>query len=253
MTFLHTIILGIVEGITEFLPVSSTGHLILTSNILGLSQTAFLKTFEVAIQSGAILAVLYYAYKKITTRPRILLPVIYAFIPTALLGLVFYHQIKTLFDDIRIVAWALIIGGVIMIIVEYLVKNKEEDMPVESLTPRTAVALGLIQCLAFIPGVSRSGATIIGGRLMRLPRTLLVEFSFLLAIPTLGAATGLDLLKTGFSFTPHEWLLLLVGTAVSGIVAYVVMNWLIRFIKTHSFIWFGVYRIVIGILFLLFI
>ncbi len=254
MDIFHAIILGIVEGITEFLPISSTGHLILTSKLLGLQTTGFLKTFEIAIQGGAIISVLALTIKTLWGNITLCKKILVAFIPTAVIGLLAYDYVKLFLGNPRIVAWALIIGGIIMILVEYLVKEKNTgEQSVETISYKQAFMLGLFQTIALIPGVSRSGATIIGGRIIRMERKTLVLFSFLLAIPTLGAATGLDLLKTGFSFTPHEWTLLLVGGAISAIVAYFAMRWLLKFISNHTFIPFGIYRIIVGILFLVFI
>lgn len=256
MTILHAIILGIVEGITEFLPISSTGHLILASNLLGLESTEFLKTFEIVIQGGAIISVLALAIKDIWNNVEIYKKIAIAFLPTAIIGLLAYKYVKQFLGNPAIVAWALIIGGIIMILVEWFKKENvslPEDRSIGDISYKQSFLLGLFQSIALIPGISRSGATIIGGRLIGIGRKSLVYFSFLLAIPTLGAATGLDLLKTGFSFTAQEWLLLCIGAVTAAIVAYIAMRWFLRFISNHTFIPFGIYRIVVGILFLVFV
>ncbi len=256
MTIFHAIILGIVEGITEFLPISSTGHLILTSNILGLESTEFLKTFEIAIQGGAILSVLALVIQDVWNDIEVYKKIVIAFIPTAVIGFLAYDHVKQFLGNPAIVAWALIIGGIIMILVEWFKKEDisfPEDRSLGDISYKQSFLLGLFQSIALIPGISRSGATIIGGRLIGVGRKSLVYFSFLLAIPTLGAATGLDLLKTGFSFTSYEWLLLGIGAGTSAIIAYIAMRWLLRFISNHTFIPFGIYRIIVGIIFLLFV
>lgn len=257
MHFYHAIILGIVEGLTEFLPISSTGHLMLFSNLLKLPQTEFLKSFEVIIQLGAILAVLILYIKKILNNKSIILNLIYAFIPTAVIGLVFYKQVKVIMGNILIVPIALIVGGIIIILVEEYIQNRvqnaenslatNQSKPINS---KESFILGVIQTLAFIPGVSRSGAIIIGGLLRKISRVEIVEFSFMLALPTMFAATGLDLLKTGFSFSNNEWSLLAVGFITAFIIALIAVKTFLKFITTNSFKSFGWYRIIVGIIFL---
>jgi len=257
MTILQSIILGAVEGITEFLPISSTGHLILASEMLKLAKSAFLSSFEIGIQLGAILAVVV-LYAKRVWRNRVLFKTVgVAFLPAAFIGLFFYKIIKMyLFNNSAVVLWSLLVGGIILIIFEYFHKEKMEpknfDAPAdraENITVKQALAIGFFQCFAMIPGVSRSAATIIGGLSLGLTRRAIVEFSFLLAIPTMLAATGLDLLNTGGSFSGHEWGLLASGFISAFIVAWFSVGWLLDFIKKHSFTVFGVYRIVIALLF----
>lgn len=255
MQIYHAIILGIIEGLTEFLPISSTGHLILFSNLLNISQTDFLKSFEVIIQLGAILAVLILYIKKILSNKKIILNLIYAFIPTVIIGLLFYKQVKQMLGNILIVPIALILGGIIIILVEKYIQNKAKNAEninnqTKNISSKESFILGIIQTLAFIPGVSRSGAIIIGGLLRNISRVEVVEFSFMLALPTMFAATGLDLIKTGFTYSNNEWLLLAIGFVTAFIVALIAVKTFLKFITTHSFKSFGWYRIVIGIIFL---
>lgn len=252
-TFVHALILGLVEGITEFLPISSTGHLILTSTVLKIPDSDFLKTFEIAIQLGAILAVVALYWKKILLDRAVFQRVLVAFLPTAILGLIFYKLVKRyLLGNVEVVLWSLAVGGIALIVFELLYKEKETAIgEIEGLSYRQAAVIGLFQSLAFIPGVSRAAATIIGGLLIGLKRQTIVEFSFLLAIPTMAAATGLDLLKNAGSFSSEQFGLLGVGFAVSFVTALIAIQWLLRFIKNHSFISFGIYRIGVAALFLL--
>ncbi len=251
MTILESIILGIVEGITEFLPISSTGHLILTSTLLGIEHTEFVKTFEIAIQFGAILSVVA-LYWRSFLNVEILKRLAAAFLPTAIIGLALYSFIKTyLLGNELVVVAALALGGVALIMFELLYKAGDETKnSITDLTYTQAVFIGLFQSLAVIPGVSRSAATIVGGLLTSgLSRVAIVEFSFLLAVPVMLSATGLDLLKTSAAFTSQEWLALAVGFVVSFFVALASIVWLLKYVRTHTFISFGIYRILIAALF----
>ncbi|MBU1146203.1 undecaprenyl-diphosphate phosphatase [Patescibacteria group bacterium] len=249
MTFFHAIILGIVEGITEFLPISSTGHLILTSKILQLPSTEFLKSFEIAIQLGAILAVVVLYWRSFFVKFEILKKIIVAFLPTAVLGLIFYKIVKQfLLGSESVVLWALALGGVFLIVFELLHREKENAVEdVEKITWRQALLIGVFQSVAIIPGVSRAAATIVGGLLLGLKRKTIVEFSFLLAVPTMAAATGLDLLKSGSSFNANQFGLLALGFVFSFITALAAIKFFLNFIKNHSFISFGVYRIILAL------
>jgi len=245
MDFLQAVILGIVEGITEFLPVSSTGHLILSSHLLGIFESDFLKTFEIAIQLGAILAVVFLYWRKVIENKDIWKKVLTAFIPTAILGFIFYKLLKdVLMSNVYVVLWSLFLGGVFLIVFEVLYKKKTRD----EISYKKSFAVGIAQALAMIPGVSRSGATIVGGMLMGISRRAIVEFSFLLAVPTIVAATGYDLLNNASKFSFNQFFLLLVGCFVSFAVAIVAIKWLLHFVKNHTFISFGVYRIFIALL-----
>jgi len=249
MTILDAFILGIVEGITEFLPISSTGHLILASKLLGIPPSDFLASFEIAIQLGAILAVVA-AYFKLAFRDfEIIKKVLVAFLPTAVIGFVLYQFIKdVLLGNERVVLWALFVGGIILIFFEFFMRGKESNTKeMKNMTYAQSFFIGIFQSLAVIPGVSRSAATIVGGLMQGIDRKVIVEFSFLLAVPTLASATFLDVLKSYEVFKIEEIHLLGVGFITAGIVAYLSINWLLSFIKTHTFIVFGVYRIVIAV------
>lgn len=253
MGFIEAIILGIVEGVTEFLPISSTGHLILTSHLLGIEQTEFVKTFEIAIQLGAILSVVALYWKSFLDF-EILKRIIAAFIPTAALGFTLYPFAKQyLLGNELVVIAALALGGIALIVFELLYKEGEDaKKTLSEMTYKQAVFIGLFQSLAIVPGVSRSAATIVGGLLTSgMSRIAIVEFSFLLAVPVMFAATGLDLLKTSAVFSSQEWLALCVGFTVSFFVALASIVWLLKFVRTHTFIPFGIYRIIIAVFFYL--
>jgi undecaprenyl-diphosphatase len=250
MTLLQSIILGIVEGITEFLPISSTGHLILASRLLGLPQTDFQKSFEIAIQLGAIASVVVLYWRQFLV-PAVLGRVIAAFIPTGLIGFALYHVVKTyLFGSDTVVLWALGLGGVALIVFELL--HKESDDAVADVTAipySKAVLIGLFQSLSIVPGVSRAGATIVGGLILGLSRSTIVEFSFLLAVPTMLAATGYDLLKNASSFEPQQFGVLAAGFISSFFVALLSIKFLLAFVRTRTFIPFGIYRIAVALAF----
>ncbi|WP_456486132.1 undecaprenyl-diphosphate phosphatase [Hydrogenimonas sp.] len=250
MIWYDALILGIVEGVTEFLPVSSTGHLILASKVMGIEQTEMHKTFEVVIQLGSILAVIFAFKEKIFHSIELWKRLIVAFVPTAVLGFTLYKIIKSLFLP-QTVAYMLIIGGIIFIIVELLYKEKEHHVGhVEQVSYRQAFAIGLFQSLAMVPGTSRSGATIIGGLLIGLKRKTATEFSFLLAVPTMLAATAYDILKHHSEFDFSDAQALGIGFVIAFIVALAIIKWFLAFIKKHTFIPFGIYRIIVGIIFL---
>jgi len=254
MSFLHAIVFGVVEGVSEFLPISSTGHLILTAKLLGLKQSGFMTSFEIAIQLGAILSVIVLYGRRLLCNWKVFSRVAAAFIPTAILGLVFYKIIKKfLVHGEPIVLGALFFGGVFLILFERFHREKAgsvEDL--ESITYGQAALIGVFQSVAMIPGVSRSAATICGGLLLGLKRKTIVEFSFLLAVPTMLAATALDLLKNGAVFSGAEWNFLGVGFLVSFGVAILSIQWLLRLIRTHTFTGFGIYRILAAAAFFFF-
>ncbi len=253
MTFFDSIILGIVEGVTEFLPISSTGHLILASELLGIPQTDFVKSFEIAIQLGAILAVVVLYWRRFLTSRKAVMRIIAAFLPTAVLGLVFYSLIKTyLLGNPVVVLLALALGGAGLVLFEkwYAGRNATAvHNDIEELSIRQAVAIGLFQSFAMVPGVSRAAATILGGLFLGLGRKAIVEFSFLLAVPTMLAATGLDLLKSAYAFTPKEAVLLVTGLFISFVVAIGAIKFLLNYIERHSFTNFGWYRIAVAAVF----
>ena len=251
MDLLQTIIFGLVEGITEFLPISSTGHLILTANLLKLTQTEFLKSFEITIQLGAILAVVVLYGRSFLINREVIKKLIIAFIPTAIIGLLFYKIVKFyLLGSNQVVLWSLFVGGILLIIFELLYKEKETATEkISEISWQKVLVIGIFQSVAIIPGVSRAAATIIGGLLMGLKRKTIVEFSFLLAMPTMLAATGLDLVKSASAFQPNDFFLLAVGFSISFLVAIFSIRFLLAFIKNHTFIWFGVYRIILVLFF----
>jgi len=253
MTIIETIILGIVEGITEFLPISSTAHLILASRVLGCAQVEFLKSFEIIIQLGAILSVIVLYGKSLLRQPEVLKRVAVAFVPTAVIGFLLYKIIKNiLFESVETILAALFLGGIALIVFERV--YTEDRTPIDEVTKisyRTCVMIGLCQSLAVIPGVSRAAATIMGGLMFGIKRKAIVEFSFLLAIPTMLAATGFDMLKSAPSFSADQLLVLLVGFVTSFVVAMISIKFLLKFIQNNNFIPFGIYRMIIPAVWLL--
>ena len=247
MTLLQSIILGVVEGFTEFLPVSSTGHLILASRLLGLEQTEFQKSFEISIQLGAILSVIVLYWRKFLDI-AVLARVIIAFIPTGIIGFALYKVVKTyLLDSETIVLWSLFLGGVALIVFELFHREKDDAVAhVEAIPYSKCALIGLFQSIAMIPGVSRSGATIIGGLILNLSRSTIVEFSFLLAVPTMLAATLYDLYKNAATFAPQEFGVLAAGFITSFVFALLAVKWLLAYVRTNTFIPFGVYRILVA-------
>lgn len=251
MSYLDAVILGIVEGITEFLPISSTGHLILTARLLHLEQTEFLKMFEVVVQLGAIFSVFVLYAKRVLFDIALIKRLVIAILPSLIVGGLLYSFIKKLFEFEALSAWMLLLGGIFIIGIEWWRKESPSaDTDMSHIPLRTAFFIGMFQLLSFIPGVSRAGATILGGLLLGMKRTVIIEFSFLLAVPTMLAASALDIYKTGSAVDASEWGILGVGMLTSFIVALLVMRWLLKFVETHTFLPFGVYRILAGIAFL---
>ena len=251
MQLWQALIFGIVEGITEFLPVSSTGHLILTAKLLQISQSEFIKSFEIVIQLGAILAVVVLYWGRFMKSWEIWKRLLAAFMPTALVGALLYKTVKKyLLGNNEVVLWSLFIGGIFLIIFELLHREKKDAVEeLCSISYSQALVIGLFQSLAMIPGVSRAAATIIGGLVVGLKRKNIVEFSFLLAVPTMLAATALDLLKSAQVFKPEQLVFLGTGFVVSFLVAVIAIKFLLTFIKRHNFISFGVYRVIIALVF----
>lgn len=255
MDLFQALILSVVEGITEFLPISSTGHLTLASDLLKISQSEFVKSFEIFIQLGAILAVVVLYFNKYRKNFMVWKNVLIAFLPTAIIGLVLYRFIKeSLLGNILVTVAALLIGGILLIVLEKLHKEKQSDVnSIEKLSLKQNLMVGLAQSVSIIPGVSRSAATILGGMFSGLKKETAVEFSFLLAVPTMLAATGLDLLKSDFNFSPNEFMVLMVGFTGAFVTALLVVRWFVKYIQTNNFFWFGVYRIVLSLIFLFFL
>lgn len=251
MNFFHAIVLSIIEGVTEFLPVSSTGHLVVAAELLRIEPNAFTTSFEIFIQLGAILAVVVLYGKTLLREHAVWLRIGAAFVPTAVAGILLYKVIKeALLIDPRVTVWALGVGGVALIFFELWYARQPKEAHVAAVTQlswQKAVVVGLFQSLSVVPGVSRAAATIIGGLMMGWNRKTAVEFSFLLAIPTMLAASGLDLLKSGASFSGNQFLLLGVGFVCSFLVAFVVIKWFVRFVQTHTFVPFGAYRILFAL------
>jgi undecaprenyl-diphosphatase len=253
MDIFQSIILGIIEGFTEFLPISSTGHLIVASKFLDIDQTSVTKAYEVIIQFAAILAVVLnykekFTLKKIELWKRVFI----AFIPIGAVGFLFSHQIKELFS-INVVAVMFIVGGIVFLIVEkYFIKeNINSIKDVEDVTLKQSVIIGFAQIFALIPGTSRAGSTIIGALLVGLDRKTSAEFSFLLAFPVMSAVTGYDLLKHYHEFNDSNLLMLMVGFVVAFLVAYITIKLFLKFLEKFTFVFFGIYRIIFGVVLLL--
>lgn len=244
-------LLGIVEGISEFLPISSTGHLILTQHLLHMQETEVLKSFDIAIQLGAILAVVLIYGRSLKRTPKAWIPILAAFLPTAVIGLLLHKIVKTyLLGNSTVVTWSLLIGGLIILLFESMYKKENARIrSLEHIPLKTAFAVGCFQSLALVPGVSRSASTIIGGMLLGVERKTIVDFSFLLAIPTMAAATGLDLLKSASNFSSQDVSALAIGFLAAFVTAYIVIRWLLRFIQSHTFTVFGFERIIVAIVF----
>ena len=253
MDFITALILGIVQGISEFLPISSTGHLILASHLMGLQHTEFLKSFEIAIQAGTILSVVVLYWRSLLVDVEVIKRLAVAFLPTGVLGLTLYRLIKGyLLGSETVVLCSLLVGGILIVAFERWYREGEGATgDIRAMSYRNALIVGLFQSIAMIPGVSRSAATILGGLLLGLKRKTIVEFTFLLAVPTMLAATGYDLIKSGSQFSPGEVQYLLIGFVTAFVVALLSIKFLLRFIKTHTFIPFGIYRIVVVIFWVL--
>jgi len=254
MTFFDSVFLGALEGLTEFLPISSTGHLVLASTLLGIAQTEAVKSFEIAIQLGSILAVVVLFWREFLNR-QVLVRLVVAFLPTAFIGFTLYRIVKdVLLGNPFIVVVALFIGGVLIILIERSVRtDSATELAIESVSLKQSFLIGLAQSLALIPGVSRSGATVMGGLLMKLPRATVFKFSFLLAVPTMLAATAYDLLKTPDALAQNNAVLLSVGFLVAFFVALLTVKAAMAFVKRYSFTPFGWYRIVLALLFWFFV
>lgn len=253
MNILHTVILSAVEGLTEFLPISSTGHMILMSKLLGITETNFVKTFEIVIQLGAIMAVVVLYFKRLVTGSDLVKKLFVAFIPTAIVGFTLYPLIKeVLLGSSAITLNALFWGGIALIAIEWLLKNFQSK-EIKSVTYKQALIIGTFQSISVIPGVSRAAATIVGGLLTGLNRKAAIEFSFLLAVPTMFAATGLDLYKSRDMIAQGGFLMLFAGTILSFFFATLAIKFLINYVKKHNLTIFGVYRIILAALFWLFV
>jgi undecaprenyl-diphosphatase len=252
MDIIQAIIIGIIEGFTEFLPISSTGHMIVASKFLGIEQSAVIKAYEVIIQFAAILAVMLLYRDKINLKEIDLwTKLMAAFLPLAIIGFLLKDWVKEIFV-IETVAWMFIVGGIIFIIVEYFHNDDEkESKEVEEITWFQAMSIGFGQVLSLVPGTSRAGSTIIAGMLSGVNRKASTEFSFLLAIPVMTAVSGYDLLKHYQDFVGADMTAFVVGFVVAFVVAYITIKLFIVFLQRFTFVAFGIYRIVFGIILLM--
>ncbi len=248
MDYIQSIIIGIIEGFTEFLPISSTGHMIVAEHFLGVNQSELTKAFDVIIQFAAILAVMIIYKDKITLKKKDLwIKLFIAFLPLAIVGFIFKDIIKELFN-IKVVATMFILGGVAFLIVEFFYKeSKAHTKNVEDVTLKQSLIIGFAQIFSLIPGTSRAGSTIIGGLLSGLDRKTSSEFSFLLAIPVMGAVSGYDLLKHYQEFVNVQWGVYLAGFITAFIVAFITIKLFLAFLSRFTFVPFGIYRIIFGI------
>lgn len=249
MTYLQAIILGIIEGITEFLPISSTGHMIIGSALLGIdTKDSFVQLFIVAIQLGTILSVVVLYFKRFFKSLSFYFKLLAAFIPAVIFGLLFNDKIDEMLGSIEVVAVSLLVGGIVLLFIDNVFKHPTEDNA-DNIKYPSAFVVGLFQCLAMIPGVSRSAASIIGGMTTKLTRKAAAEFSFFLAVPTMFGATAKklwDFYESGQQVTAKEWNLLIIGNVVGFLVAMVAIKTFINYLSKHGFKAFGVYRILVG-------
>jgi undecaprenyl-diphosphatase len=250
MSLIEAIILAIVEGITEFLPVSSTGHMIIASSLMGIAEDNFTKTFTVAIQFGAILSVVALYWKRFFQSVDFYKKLFVAFIPAVILGKLLDNFIDSLLGNVYVVAYMLLLGGVFLLFLDVFIKENSSDDS-DKISYTSAFKIGLFQCIAMIPGVSRSAATIVGGMLQKLNRKDAAEFSFFLAVPTMFAATTYKLYKfykTGIAVEPHQVNMLIIGNIIAFVVAFLAIKSFIGFLTKHGLQVFGYYRIGVGIL-----
>jgi undecaprenyl-diphosphatase len=249
LDYLSAIILAVVEGLTEFLPVSSTGHLILAATLLGLQQTAFVKSFELALEFGSILAVVI-LYWRLFLNFEVLKRLAVAFIPTGIVGLLIYRIFKdVLLGNEHVVLWALLLGGIFIIVFEWRYKERSEIDDIAKIPYVHCLLIGICQSISVVPGVSRSAPTIMAGLALGMKRQTIVLFSFLLAVPTMVAASGFDLLMSYSEFSSGQIDFLAVGFVVSFLVALPALKYFLEYVKKNNFIPFGVYRILLVVLF----
>jgi len=252
MTILQAIILSIIEGLTEFLPISSTGHLILAQNLLSIPSSEFSKTFNIVIQLSAILAIIWLYRKSLFSNYKIWRQSLVAFIPTGIIGFILYQFIRDILLENQIITvYALLIGGFALLLVDALKKINHGVIKTKELSFQKLLLIGLFQSLSVIPGVSRSAASIVGGLTVGMSRTEAVEFSFFLAIPTMLMASSYDLLKSGFYLSSQEIFILFVGCVFSFLSATIAVKSFIGFVKTNNFTAFAIYRIALAVSFLL--
>ena len=247
MTIWQAIILAIIEGITEFLPVSSTGHMIIASSFMGISHLEFTKMFTVNIQFGAILSVIILYWKRFFQTLDFYFKLLVAFLPAAVFGFLLNDLIDSMLENVIVVAISLLVGGIILLFIDRIANDKVTE---KEMTYFQALKIGFFQCIAMIPGVSRSASTIIGGMLQGFSRKQAAEFSFFLAVPTMAAAGGYKLLKTYDTIQAEDIKVLLIGNAVAFVVALLAIKFFISFVTKYGFKVFGYYRIILGIILL---
>ena len=252
MNVFQSIVLALIEGLTEFLPISSTGHMILASSVMNIPEQTFVKTFEISIQAGAIMAIVIIYFKRFLIGISIYLKLGVAFIPTGIIGFLAYPYIKAYLFNPIVVAVSLILGGIVLILIDKKVAVQQSNTAtLENISYKNAFFIGLIQCISMIPGVSRAAATIVGGIFNGLDKKQAVEFSFLLAVPTMFIATGYDLLKSSIEFSGHEFLLLSLGLVIAFLTAWIAVKVFVRIVQDYGFKYFGYYRIILGVVFLI--
>jgi undecaprenyl-diphosphatase len=250
MTIIEAIILAIVEGLTEFLPVSSTGHMIITSSLMGIAQEPITKILTVNIQFGAILSVIVLYWRKFFQSVDFYIKLFIAFIPAAVLGFLLEKHIDRLLENVAVVAITLVLGGIVLIFIDKIFNSNTEG---QEITNKKAFTIGLFQCIAMIPGVSRSAATIIGGMTQKLTKKEAAEFSFFLAVPTMFAATAYKLLKDHEHINSDNISILLIGNLVAFIVAMIAIKSFISIVTRYGFKVFGYYRIAVGLTIIIFL
>ncbi|MFV0470186.1 MAG: undecaprenyl-diphosphate phosphatase [Dysgonomonas sp.] len=255
MSTLQTIIIAIVEGLTEFLPISSTGHMIIAQQVLGIPQTDFVKAFTVIIQFGAILSVLFLYWKRFFQSWDFYIKLLIGFIPAAILGFLLNDYIDELLENVYVVATTLVLGGILMIFIDKIFEDKPTE---DEITHKKAFLVGCFQCIAMIPGVSRSMATIVGGMTQKLTRKTAAEFSFFLAVPTMAAASGYKVYKLisstgGVQVLQDNMATLLLGNLVAFVVAILAIKFFIGYVTKYGFKLFGWYRIILGLAILIFL
>jgi undecaprenyl-diphosphatase len=248
MDIFHAIIIAIVEGITEFLPVSSTGHMIITQKLLGIEPDSFVKLFTVNIQFGAILSVIILYWRKFFQTFDFYLKLFVAFLPAAILGFLLSNYIDQMLESVLVVAISLVIGGVFLLFIDSWFNRPSEN---QKITFKNALIIGFFQVIAMIPGVSRSAATIIGGLTQKLNRKNATEFSFFLAVPTMFAASAYEMMKSYKSIQPQHISVLIIGNIVAFVVAMIAIKGFITFLTKHGFKVFGYYRIILGAIILI--
>jgi undecaprenyl-diphosphatase len=245
MSWIEALIIGIVEGLTEFLPVSSTGHMIITQKILGIESTEFVKAFIINIQFGAILSVVFLYWKKFFQTMSFYYKLLVAFIPAAVFGLLFNDIIDSMLENVWVVAIMLVLGGIVLVFVDNWFKNPDKE---QEITYKKSFTIGMFQVIAMIPGVSRSAATIIGGMTQKLNRKNAAEFSFFLAVPTMFAASAYKLLENYKAINIDNIGILIFGNIIAFIVGFISIKSFISFLTKYGFKVFGYYRIIVGLI-----